>query len=167
MEIKLNQNQREILAWLGGIISSDGSITKDSQGRKSCSVSIFSIDKKWIFLIKKEIKKLGLTCSIYNYKEYKQCTLHFNQPRRLYKLFKKMPEKLMKRKFKRLEDFYENPKQIFWTKQETDYLLKNYKTKKEFGQKISREAVTKLAKEFNVSRKSIVSHFAYTRPKLR
>lgn len=101
-EIKL----RETLAWLAGIISSDGSITKRKRGN-GLIINIASTELDWVAQIRQRLSEIGIETTVEPYTNQNAFKIHLKHPFDVRNLLLKYSEPyMMTRKFKILQEPY-------------------------------------------------------------
>lgn len=90
------QREHEILSWLIGLISTDGSIS--IQNPYGCHLIIGSKEKDWLERIKKTLATIGIKSNIYTWKHktgfriFMMNNLRLLNPRQIIGLFQKYPD---------------------------------------------------------------------------
>lgn len=101
-EVKL----RETLAWLAGIISSGGSITKRKSG-KGLIVNISSVDFDWVAQVRQRLSEIGIETTVEQYTNKNAFKIYLKHPFDVRNLLLKYGEPyMMVRKFKILQEPY-------------------------------------------------------------
>lgn len=101
-EVKL----RETLAWLAGIISSDGSIIK-RKSEKGLIINIASVELDWVIQIRQRLSEIGIETTIEPYKNRCAFKIYLKHPFDVRNLLLKYGKPyMMERKFKILQEPY-------------------------------------------------------------
>ncbi len=101
-EVKL----RETLAWLAGIISSDGSIMKRKSGN-GLIINIASVELDWVVQVRQRLSEIGIETTVEPYTNRNAFKIYLKHPYDVRNLLLKYTEPyMMTRKFKTLQEPY-------------------------------------------------------------
>lgn len=155
------QKLRETIIWLAGLLSTDGSVSRQTRPKHAVRYRIASTEKDWLEQIANKLSEVGIKTSIEPRKRklgptnfipytprhlYGYC-LNILEPYRITVLLRKYATGfMMKRKWEKVLSAYPDGKKFTrWTKEEDEFLIKHYQTMSyaEIGRRLNRSGVHK------------------------
>ena len=160
-ELKTDQKLREVIIWLAGLLSTDGSVSRQTRPKHAVRYRVISTEKEWLEQIAKKLSGVGIKTSIEPRKRktcptdfmpyspqrpYAYC-LNVHEPYRITLLLREYGQGfMMERKWKKVLSVYPDGKKFtHWTQEENDFLIKHYKTMSyaEIGRRLNRSGIHK------------------------
>lgn len=126
------EREREIVIWLAGLLSTDGSIIRFRTG--SLGFVLYTTEQEWAELITERLSEIGIETSIsiriHNSRLgfEREFYIRLKKPYHIARLLKRYGLRYLNpRKRRVLESGYKSKRGTHWTKEEEEFLKMNYK----------------------------------------